>query len=63
MSFVIKFTKCTTQRMFKMCGYFSDICFRALEMADALSVTIAANLFDPTADNTRSISFSRTLAV
>ena len=52
MSFVIKLIKCTVQRMFKTCRCFSDIRFRAFAIAEALSETIAANFFDPTADIT-----------
>ena len=51
-SFVIKFTKCAMHRIFKMCGYFSEICFRALAMTAALSETMAENFFDPIADKT-----------
>jgi hypothetical protein len=43
--------------------YFSEMCFRALEIADALSETTAANFFGPIAVKTRSISSSRVLAV
>ena len=52
MSLVIKFTQWVIQRIFKIYGYFSEICFRAFEIADALSVTIAANFLVPTAVNT-----------
>ena len=51
------------QRMFKINGYFSVICFQALAMADALSEITEANFFGPIADKTLSISSLSTLAV
>jgi len=51
------------QRIFTICGYFSEIHLRAFTIAEALSVTIAEIFFGPIAIITRSISSSMTLAV
>jgi len=56
-------TKYTIQWIFRICEYFSEICFWIFVIADALFKTTAEKFFDPTADIIWSILFSKILKV